>query len=87
MVGNECFFGHNFAGGSGGSTDEPKAEPKMVVRSKVLRNNYLEGLLHTFPSSMFCPPLQCNIYQFCKELKFRYDSDGHIHADPNPEGS
>ena len=28
MGGNECFFGHNIAGGSGGMRDEPKADKK-----------------------------------------------------------
>ena len=33
LGGNECFFGHNIAGGggwgSGGKTDEPKADKKL----------------------------------------------------------
>ena len=29
----------------------PKADQKIVVRSRVLYNNYLEGLFHTVPSS------------------------------------
>ena len=40
------FFGHIIAGGRGGEglRDEPKGEQKIVVRSGVLRNKYLEGL-------------------------------------------
>ena len=49
MGGNELFFGHNIA--EGGLRDEPKAEKKIVARSRVLRNNYLEELFHTVPSS------------------------------------
>ena len=42
-----AFFGHNIARGSGGGRRyKPKAEQKIVVlRSRVLRNNCLEGLL------------------------------------------
>ena len=63
-------FGHNFAGGSGGSTDEPKAEPKMVVRSRVLRNNYLEGLFHRFPSTFF---LHCSVIFTNSEKNYSLD--------------
>ena len=42
----------------GGWRDEPKDEQKIVVRSRVLRNNYLEGLFHTVPSSFV---LHCSI--------------------------
>ena len=45
------FFCHNVARGSGGTTGEPKAEQKIVLRSRILRNYCLEGLLHTVPSS------------------------------------
>ena len=34
-----------------GRRDEPKTEQKIVLRSRVLRNNCLEGLFHTVPSS------------------------------------
>ena len=34
-----------------GRRDEPKNEQKIVVRSRVLRNNCLEELFHTVPSS------------------------------------
>ena len=32
--------------------DEPKANQKIVIRSRVLCNNYLEGFFHTVPSSL-----------------------------------
>ena len=55
-----CFFGHNIAEGGGGGMgrlrDEPKAEKKIVARSRVLRNNYLEELFHTVPSSFVLWP-------------------------------
>ena len=35
----------------GGRRDEPKAEQKIVLRSRVLRNYFLVGLFHTVPSS------------------------------------
>ena len=35
----------------GGRWDEPKAEQKIVLRSRILRNYCLEGLFHTVPSS------------------------------------
>ena len=50
-------FGHNIADGDGGREgggerlDEPKAEQKIVVRSRVLCNNYLERLFDTVPTS------------------------------------
>ena len=50
-----AFFGHNIARGSGGRRDEPKAEQKIVLRSRVLRNNCLEGIFTQ--SQFFCPPL------------------------------
>ena len=50
-----CFFGHNIAGGGGGGGGETtgwtQSEKKIVARSRVLRNNYLEELFHTVPSS------------------------------------
>ena len=56
------FFGRNIAGGSGGGGggDEmnPKLVKKIVSRGRVLRNNYLEGLFHTVPSS-FVPRHCC----------------------------
>ena len=42
----------------GGWRDEPTDEQKIVARSRVLRNNYLEGLFHTVPSSFV---LHCSI--------------------------
>ena len=53
-----AFFGHNSAGGGGGH-DEPKAHQKIVMKSRVLHNNYVEGLFfHTVPSSfvLHCRP-------------------------------
>ena len=38
-------------GGGGGRWDEPKAEQKIVLRSRILRNYCLEGLFQTVPSS------------------------------------
>ena len=38
-------------GGGGERLDEPKAEQKNVVRSRVLCNNYLERLFDTVPTS------------------------------------
>ena len=53
-----AFFGHNIVRGSGGGEgggegrrDEPKADEKIVIKSKVLCNNYLERIFHTVPSS------------------------------------
>ena len=42
----------------GGWRDEPKDEQKIAARSRVLCNNYLEGLFHTVPSSFV---LHCSI--------------------------
>ena len=41
------FLATTFLEGVGGRQDEPKVKPKIVVRSKVLCNNYLEWLFHT----------------------------------------
>ena len=38
------FFTTTLLGEVGGRRDEPKAEQKIVIRSRVLRNNCLEGL-------------------------------------------
>ena len=52
MGGNEwVFLATTLLGEVGGRRDEPKAEQKIVVRSRVLRTNCLEGLFHTVPSS------------------------------------
>ena len=45
-------------GGGGAQRDEPKAAPKIVLRSRVLQNYCLEGLFHTVPSSCV---LHCRI--------------------------
>ena len=42
------FFSHNIAEGSGGRRDVPKADQKIVVRSRFLCNNYLEGFFTPF---------------------------------------
>ena len=55
MGGKECFFGQNIAGGvgggggggGGGRRDETKADQKIVIKSRVQCNNYLEWLFHT----------------------------------------
>ena len=46
-----AFLATTLLGGVGERRDEPKAEQKIVLRSRVLRNNCLEGLFHTVPSS------------------------------------
>ena len=48
-VEKSAFFGQNIAGGTGGGGqgDEPKADQKIVIRSRALSNNYLEWLFHT----------------------------------------
>ena len=54
-----AIFGHNSAGGVGGEHNEPKAHQKIVMNSRVLHNNYVEGLcFHTVPSSfvLHCRP-------------------------------
>ena len=49
-----AFFGHNIAvGKEGGRRDKPKAGQEIVIRSRVLCNNYLQFLLfHTVQSSI-----------------------------------
>ena len=46
-----AFLATKLPGGVGERRDEPKAEQKIILRSRVLRNNCLEGLFYTFPSS------------------------------------
>ena len=46
-----AFLATTLLGGVGERRDEPKAEQKIVLRSRVLRNNCLEGLFHTVPTS------------------------------------
>ena len=53
MDGKEWLFDHNIAGGggvSGGTTGWTQSQ-KIVIRSRVLCNIYLERLFHTVPSS------------------------------------
>ena len=45
------FWATTLLGEVGGRRDEPKAEQKIVLGSRVLRNYCLEGLFHTVPSS------------------------------------
>ena len=45
-------------GGGGRRQEEPKAAQKIVLRSRVLQNDCLEGLFHTVPSSFV---LHCRI--------------------------
>ena len=52
------FLATTLLGEVGGRRDEPKAEQKIVLRSRVLRNYCLEGLFHTVPSSFV---LHCRI--------------------------
>ena len=57
--GNECFFRPQHCWGKWGDDGmNPKLNKIIVVRSRVLRNNYLEGLFHTVPSSFV---LHCSI--------------------------
>ena len=53
-----AFLATTLLGEVGERRDEPKAEQKIVLRSRVLRNNCLEGLFHTVPSSFV---LHCRI--------------------------
>ena len=46
-----AFLATTLLGEVGGRRNEPKAEQNIVIRSRVLRNNCLEGLFHTVPSS------------------------------------
>ena len=46
-----AFFATTLLGGVGERRDEPKAEQKIVLRSRVLRNYCLEALFHTVQSS------------------------------------
>ena len=64
-----CAFlgqGHDIARRSGGRGDELTADPKIVVRSRVLRNNYLERLFYTVPSSFV---LHCSFLLVSKVAK------------------
>ena len=58
-----AFLATTLLGEVGERRDEPKAEQKIVLRSRVLRNNCLEGLFHTVPSSfvLHCRLLACTI--------------------------
>ena len=54
-----AFLATTLLGEVGERRDEPKAEQKIVLRSRVLRNNCLEGLFHTVPSSFV---LHCSLH-------------------------
>ena len=63
---NECFFlATTLLGEVGGRQDEPKAEQKIVLRSRVLRNNCLEGL---FTQSQVL--LSSIVYNWFRALKW-----------------
>ena len=66
MGGMTAFLATNFLGGGrgGGGVGDvgmyPKEIKKIVIRSRVLCNNYLEGLFHTVQSSLiFVPHCRC----------------------------
>ena len=53
MGGMTAFSGHNIAGGEWRDDRmNPKKIKKIVISSRVLRNNHLEGLFHTVPNSL-----------------------------------
>ena len=53
MGGMTTFSGHNIAGGEWRDDRmNPKKIKKIVISSRVLRNNHLEGLFHTVPNSL-----------------------------------
>ena len=70
-----AFLATTSLGGVGGLRDEPKAEHKIVVRSRVLCNNYLERFFHTVPSSFV---LHCN-YQMTPGFKPFTEIDFTLH--------
>ena len=61
-----AFLATPLLGGVRGRRDEPKAEPKIVVRSRVLRNNYLEGLF-THSQVLLCSTA---VLPGCRRLLF-----------------
>ena len=53
MGGMTAFSAHNIAGGEWRDDRmNPKKIKKIVISSRVLRNNHLEGLFHTVPNSI-----------------------------------
>ena len=50
------FLATKLLGEVGGRRDEPKAEQKIVLRSRVLRNNRFDGAFSHSPK-FYCPPL------------------------------
>ena len=69
MCENECSLATTLLGEVGGRRDEPKAEQKIVLRSRVLRNDCLEGLFHTVPSSFVVHCSFSNEQLLLKKLK------------------
>ena len=55
-----AFLATTLLGKVGGRRDEPKAEQKIVLRSRVLRNNCFERLLHTVPRSIVLHGMPCS---------------------------
>ena len=55
-----AFLATTLLGEVGGRRDEPKAEQKIVLRSRVLRNNCFDGLFHTVPSSIVLHCMPCS---------------------------
>ena len=66
-----AFLATPLLGGVRGRRDEPKAEPKIVVRSRVLRNNYLEGLSHI--PKFFNFVLHCSVIFTNSEKNYSLD--------------
>ena len=55
---NECFFlATTLLGEVGTRRDEPKAEQKILLRRRVLRNNNIAGRAFSHSPKFFCPPL------------------------------
>ena len=57
MGGNESLFGYKLLGEVGGRRDEPKPDQKIVIRSRVLCNNYLQTRFFSHSPKFFRPPL------------------------------
>ena len=55
-----AFLATTLLGEVGRRRDEPKAEQKIVLRSRVLRNNCFDGLFHTVPSSIVLHCMPCS---------------------------
>ena len=55
-----AFLATTLLGEVGGRRDEPKAEQKIVLRSRVLRNNCFDGLFQTVPSAIVLHCMPCS---------------------------